>query len=339
MVYRGDNPHPSHRGFAEAVGADIVSLAELSLGLDSLRHSILEEVVNGLCLSDYDVYIAEGTRTLYGLLSHQIGNSSILVYLAADQSLYDLLDSDHQYETMVNQLISKYGMGIMSVLFNKYINGVIAVSEFTNGYTSQILEGKPSRIAHPYIQPNVFKRLGETNPNLSATTAITVGSYSNYKGQDLLVEAWETVRNEFPDAELKLVGSNYPNYFAKKPGVTVCGYVDDLGAEMESASLYVQPSRADSYPVSVLEALRAGLPPLVTSTTGNRSEAKHIDSDLVVNADPESLAAGVMKYFEKPESVRDQLSKTARRRGDTYDADTRKQEFSDEFADLLAEIV
>ncbi|WP_161631391.1 glycosyltransferase family 4 protein [Candidatus Halobonum tyrrellensis] len=334
MIHCGESPHPSHQGFADAIDADLYGLNTCSV--DRVAGTIPVEVLNGLLMGEYDVCIAEGTRSLYGSLSHQLFSDSTLIYIAADQSLYQVRRHEDD-QPFLNRLIGRYGMSAMETAFNRYIDGVIAVSEFTAEYTNEIVHA-PTRIAHPYIQPDLYDELGTVTPDLASNTAVTVGGFAQYKGQDILVDAWRLVRDRFPGARLRLVGSGYPPELDQEPGVTVRGYVDDLCAEFERASLYVQPSRADSYPVSVLEALRAGLPTLVTTTTGNKTEAERVSSELVVEPSAERIADGVAGYFGRDVSERETMSATAERRGRRYDGKTQKEIFRRQFHELLSEI-
>ena len=338
MIYRGDAPHPAHQGFAEAVDADLLSLDQISIPIDYVQQSILEEMINGVMLPNYDIYIAEGTRALYGALTNQILRKSILIYLAGDQALYKLMDESYDLDDSVNRVISNYGMSILKKLFNEYIDGVIAVSDFSAEYTSHVLPEKPMRVAHPYIQPELFGELGEISPELERNVAITVGAFDSYKGQDLLVKAWETVRSHHPEARLLLVGSGYPERFRNVSGVRLLGYVDDLPEAISRASLYVQPSRVDNFPVSVLEAMRAGLPAVVTNTTGSKSEVMHLGSDFIAEPTAQSLAKSVSRYFSLPLSDRNLLSKTAREIGSGFDAISRKKSFRSQFEALLNEV-
>jgi glycosyltransferase involved in cell wall biosynthesis len=338
MIYRGDAPHPAHRGFAEAIDADLLSLNHYSLDKLGLSNSIPEELLNGFLAPDYDVHIAEGTRALYGALTKQVSHESTLIYLAGDQALHKLLDPSYEHESTLNHLIAEYGMGLLSHSFNKYIDGVIAVSEFSLKYTMEVLDDKPSHVANPYIQPDLFDRLGDVDPNLDAKTAITVGSHAKYKGQDILVDAWPAVRDEHPRAELHLVGRGYPPLYEDIPGIKIRGYVENLPDVLGSMSLYIQPSRVDNFPVSVLEALRAGLPALVTETTGNKKIIEKIDDDLIVEPDSERLAAGVSRYFNHTNSKKDKLSTQARSKGHTFDSDSRKAAFKTAFNEVLTEI-
>lgn len=338
MIYRGDAPHPAHQGFAESVDADLLSLNRYHLCGRQFQQTILEEIFNGFILPKYDIYIVEGTRALYGSLTNQIISDSTLIYLAGDQALYKLLSPSYQHSSLINAVISKLGMSPLDFLFNKYIDGFIAVSEFSRRYTDKIISGKPSAVANPYIQSKLFNELGEITPDLGSKTATTVGSFAKYKGQDLLVDAWSAVRDEHPTAELHLVGRGYPSSYNDTPGVEVRGYVEDLPNALGSASLYVQPSRMDNFPVSVLEALRAGLPTVVTETTGNKEVVQKIDDNLVVEPNSERLASGISRYFNYTSSKKDDLSSQARSEGSIFDSGSRKAAFETAFNEVLSQI-
>lgn len=338
MIYRGEDPHPAHWGFAEAVNADLLSLNRFSLDRVGLENSIPGEILNGVLLPDYDIYLVEGTRALYGAFANQLVSDSILIYLAGDQALYKLLDSSYEHRSELNSLISRYGMKPLKYVFNKYIDGIIAVSEFSLEYTTEIVTGKPSAVANPYIQPGLFDDLGEVTPDVTSKTAITVGSFAKYKGQDILVDAWQRVRREHPTAQLKLVGTGYPSSLGENPGVEVLGYVEALPDSLASASLYVQPSRMDNFPVSVLEALRAGLPAVVTETTGNKTVVEEIDEEMVVEPTVDGIASGINRYFDLPESRREEMSSMARTRGSTFDSESRREAFQSAFRRVVDEI-
>ncbi len=338
MIYHGESPHPAHHGFANVVNADLLSLDRYSLPRLSLESSVPEEIANGILLPDYDIYIVEGTRALYGALANQLISDSTLIYLAGDQALYKLLNPSYEHTSTLNSLISEFGMGPLRYMVNKYINGIIAVSNFSLGYTTEVVTGKPSAVANPYIQPDLFEELGQITPDLTNKTAITVGSFDRYKGQDLLVTAWQGVRREHPDAQLKLVGEGYPQSLEETPGVEVLGYVDDLPDALASASLYVQPSRMDNFPVSVLEALRAGLPAIVTETTGNKSVIKQIDEHMITSTTIESIESGIVRYFNQPLSRRKDLSETARVHGSTFDCRSQKDAFQSAFCHVINEL-
>lgn len=334
MIHCGDSPHPVHQGFAEVVEADLYKVDSPSLF--GPEGSIPSEIYNGFRLPNYDIYIAEGTRSLYGALAGQISKDSTLIYLAADQSLYELQNLEQQ-QSMLNRLISEYGMGLLKFYFNRYIDGVISVSDFIARSTTNILN-VPTRVSNAYIQPDVFDSLGDISPSLDQNTAITIGAYEDYKGQDIMPEVWRGVREQYPNAELYLIGSGYPDFLDNTPGIKVCGFVEDLGDVLSKASVYIHPARADAFPVSVLEGLRAGLPAIVTSTTGTKSAVYSLDRNMMVERDVEEITNSILIYFAEPLSVRQNLSGKARKVGSQYNKESKQKQFRYRFEELVSEI-
>jgi glycosyltransferase involved in cell wall biosynthesis len=328
------DPHPAHRGFAEAVGADLVDYHRLSLG--PLEGTVAEDGLNGLAYPDYDVYLVEGSRPLYAALARRFTRGGKLIYLCADHGLYSLGNADFDGDSLFKSLVGRFGTPLVRAVGRRGIDGVVAVSEFAAEFTRPVVgPDAPIEVAHPFIQPETYDALGGVTPDLDANVAVTVARPWEYKGVDMLVEAWPSVREEHPDARLHVVGGGHPEEYGETPGVVVRGYVEDLADAFSPASLFVQPSRMDTFPVATLEAMRAGLPPLVTRTAGTRSEAREVDSSLVVEPDPESLATGVNKYFARDPDARREFAEIARQQGATFDRESRTAAFREAFRDVL----
>ncbi|MFB6185664.1 MAG: hexosyltransferase, partial [Halobacteriaceae archaeon] len=212
MVHYGESPHPAHQGFAESVGADIIPCSpENDIGLLSRG----KEVLRGAQL-EYDVLIAEGSRPLIPMLFQGLIRDCKVLYLCADQFFYDMnfsADSSAAKTYIAN-----------SVLKN-IVDGVIAVSDFAAEFVRAAVGASiPIRIVHPYIQEDLFEELEDVSPDLHSATAVTISSAPNglvgqYKGVDLLVESWSEVRDEFPDATLRVVGERHPEAYEEQEGV------------------------------------------------------------------------------------------------------------------------
>lgn len=331
------DPHPAHRGFADAVDATCVDFRRRSAG--SLSGTLLEDAYNGLTYPDADVYLVEGSQPLYaGLVARERRDAS-LVYLCGDAGLYELGRGDFEGSSAVKSLIGRFGTPVVRRVARHGIDGVVAVSAFAAAFTRPTVgSGTPVRVAHPYVQPEDYERLREVSPDLDGSTVVTVASGNRHKGVDLLVEAWPRVREHHPDATLHVVGDGHPQHYDERPGVALRGYVEDPHTELGAGALYVQPSRMDTFPVATLEAMCAGLPPLVTRTTGTRSEARAIDESLVVEPDVDALAEGVVRYLDRPVGDRRELSGRARERGRTFDEATRTAEFRRVYRQLLEEL-
>lgn len=335
MLYSGESPHPAHQGFAKKIGADFYGL---DLGpVKPLSGTPIGEICEGFLVNDYEIYIAEGTRALYGALASQIGRDAILIYLAADGALYELAHREDGGGPLVNRLISDCGFWALKWSFNYFIDGVITLSKFSKDYTSEILN-QPIRIAHPYVQGGMYDALQEMEPAIDQNIAVTIGSYSWYKGQEILPRVWGRVRENHPKAELYLVGSDYPKQLGKTPGITVCGYVDSITDVLCQASLYVHPARAEAFGVSVVEALLAGLPAIVTKTTGSKSAVEAVDEFMVTDRSVKSISDAIIQYFNQSVDDRERRSKQSRIAAAKFDPQTRKQAFKLEFNTLLKDL-
>lgn len=337
LVYRGSSPHPAHAGFAEAIDADVVGLD--SITVRDFHTSILGEVINGLLLDEYDIIIAEGTRVLYGIFANQLLRDTTLIYLGCDQALYKLISDDYTIDSGINSVIKNHGVSILKRLFEAYVDGAIVISRFTESYVSEFLSpDTPVGLSAPYIQPEVYEELGNVDPALETKTAVTVGASSRYKGVDLLVDAWPAVREKHPESKLKIVGNGHPKKYEQTEGVEVLGFVDSLSDVHNQASLYVQPSRVDGFAVTVVEAMRAGLPPIVTSTTGSKVEVKKIDESLVSAPNCEDLATTIIRYFDLKSDDKIFISTNARIISKKYKSKIKKASFREAYNSVLEQI-
>jgi glycosyltransferase involved in cell wall biosynthesis len=115
-------------------------------------------------------------------------------------------------------------------------------------------------------------------PNAAPATALTATGRSKVvvaagrlvlqKGFDLLVDAWSLVAGTHPDWELHVYGAgedraaleNRIRRHRLTGRVRLMGYTDDLLQQMSQASVYVMSSRAEGFPMVLLEAMAVGLP-------------------------------------------------------------------------------
>ncbi|MCA9681209.1 MAG: glycosyltransferase family 4 protein [Myxococcales bacterium] len=95
--------------------------------------------------------------------------------------------------------------------------------------------------------------------------------------------------------------------------VRLLGTRDDVPAQLAAAQVFILPSRHEGFPISILEAMRAGLP-VVSSDVGGVSEALGRAGDrgrLVTPGDPAALADALTELITDPE-LRARLGAAAR---------------------------
>lgn len=334
--------HPAHRGFAAAVGAD--DLVVPFRGLPGpFGETLLSDAYSALVatLPEREVYLTESDAVLYAapVIGRRYPDATVIHLATSDRLLgyaFSPRPDDTALRAAKRRMNRRVDTAVLQRVLVRYCDGVIAMSDFARDRVRAFAGPSfPTRVVNPYVQPAAFAALASVEPALEADVAVMVGEWRDHKGVDLIVDAWPQVRDRHPGAELRLVGRRYPGAYADVPGVTLRGFVDSLEAEFAAASLYVHPAHVEAFGVSIVEAMRAGLPAVVTETTGARSAVESVDESLVVPPTAAALASGVSEYFDADLETRRALSRTIRAASAPYDQATKTREFREAFDALV----
>ena len=128
---------------------------------------------------------------------------------------------------------------------------------------------------------------------------------------DVVVKAFSAVQKEFPDATLNLVGGGPLEPDIRKlvsdlnlSGVNFCGVASrsEIGTYYDQADIFVNASRLDNMPVSVLEAYASGIPVVSTSPEGMNYLVQHEQTGLLsAVGDADALAANIIRVLRDPQ--------------------------------------
>ena len=163
--------------------------------------------------------------------------------------------------------------------------------------------------AHVQIVPNgvemnkLPQQAGPKAPNL-----LFVGHMGVFHNIDaaryLAREILPLVSQSVPECRLQLVGAGVGpavQQLGRLPGVTVMGFVPDLGRVMQETAVFVAPLRfAAGVQNKVLEAMAAGVPVVATPLV-NRGLGGAAEHDLLIGGDAESLAAQIVRLLRDPD--------------------------------------
>jgi glycosyltransferase involved in cell wall biosynthesis len=133
-----------------------------------------------------------------------------------------------------------------------------------------------------------------------AFLVLCVARLQRDKGIDDLVDAAALLRERVPGLRVAVAGDGpegerFEQAIATSGApVTLLGHRGDVGRLLAAADAFVLPSRHEGLPISLLEAMAAGLPSVATSVGGIPSLVDDGDSGLLVPAsDPPALAAAL----------------------------------------------
>ncbi|BAN69953.1 glycosyltransferase family 4 protein [endosymbiont of unidentified scaly snail isolate Monju] len=175
------------------------------------------------------------------------------------------------------------------------------------------LEGRQTDIVYhgiPDPGPPPPPRTSTNEPSV-----LYVGRMEHRKGFDVLVGAWPSVFEEFPQAKLHVVGEDLPgpggapSYFewsirsltaAQRERIHFHGETDDMTRNrlFTESDIVVVPSRYESFGLVLLEAMIREKPVVASATGGMKEIVEHAKTGLLVTPESsEELAAGIISLL------------------------------------------
>jgi glycosyltransferase involved in cell wall biosynthesis len=168
----------------------------------------------------------------------------------------------------------------------------------------------------------VFRVRRPLRPHLVCTRG-----FHPYYCIDVVVRAFADVQKLYPDAHLDLVGGGPVESEIralvrdmKLTGVNFAGVAarDQIGRCYDRADIFINASRLDNMPVSVLEAFASGTPVVSTEPESMRYLVEHGRTGLLSPpGDPHALARNVIELLQNPE-LAEQLVANAREEFQRY---------------------
>jgi glycosyltransferase involved in cell wall biosynthesis len=139
---------------------------------------------------------------------------------------------------------------------------------------------------------------------------MTVGRLIPDKAHNLLLDAAYVILQRYPNVQFWIVGHGdeleHLQAQAARLGITkqiqFLGMRRDIPALLAQCDIFVLPSRREGLPLSVVEAMAAARPVVVTDVGGNRELVTHDTDGLVIpSGDANLLAAALLSLLEHPE--------------------------------------
>ena len=152
------------------------------------------------------------------------------------------------------------------------------------------------------------------------------------KQQDLLVESFALIANEFPDWQLHLAGERKPgdteiivkliNKLGLSDRVTLLGEVSNIQEHYDSASIFAFPSAFEGFPNALAEALSSGLPAIgLRSCAGTSSLIRDGVNGYLVGGERKDIAENFSRSIRNlisSESLRETMGNAATKSMSAY---------------------
>lgn len=207
-----------------------------------------------------------------------------------------------------------------ALLFDRFINNAVALQFLCDGEKDHSVFCNDS-----IVFGNGVRIIGDNNPNTpTSKDYVYIGRYEvEHKGLDILVKVCASNKQWFVDnsVRINLYGRDSANGltvlkeliddFGVADIVRICGpiYGDDKDNLLNSSYCYLQCSRFEGQPMSIIEALAHGCPCIVTNGTNFGEYMKKNNCGICCNSDDEIFKAIKSIYFNNKD--RNNMSKNA----------------------------
>lgn len=178
--------------------------------------------------------------------------------------------------------------------------------------------GIPNSVPEPVVRPSE----GDRN------VIVTAGRMHHVKRYDLLLQAFAQLAGDFPDWQLRIYGDGgeaaklrtMVHELGLAGQVLLMGGFSPIESEWAKGSIAVVTSSAESFGMTLVEAMRCGLPVVSTDCpVGPREILTHgEDGLLVTNGDADAVAAGLRTVMADGE-LRRRMAAAALRNSARYD--------------------
>lgn len=169
----------------------------------------------------------------------------------------------------------------------------------------------------------------------------SVGRLAFEKGVDLLLDAWADAAPLHPEWVLRIYGAGVEEASLRlhaaglgvENSVEWMGSTDDVLGALSGASVFAQASRAEGFPITLLEAMAAGVPVAAFDCApGVREIVEHGEDGLLARLGNTMELAGHLDRLMSDRALRDRLGDTAFRRVQRYSS----TEITDRWEELFS---
>lgn len=260
------------------------------------------------------VHMAHNLAAIAGLLRPWLGASLTVKVSGAWEFDGGVLDPEQRTRPLYR-------------LMNRWIqraDSIQCISRFT--YERLIAAGYPaSRLRRIPNAVDLSRFRTERRPRNGVVRVAYVGRLRHVKGVGVLVDAWHALAAR-GGARLVIAGDGdmrealvaQVERLSLRDSVELAGEISDVPALLRETDIYVQPSFQEGMPNSVLEAMAAGLPVVVTRVSGNEDLVTDGDNGLLVPpGSPADLAAALRRLIDDPGLAR-RMGERSRARAERF---------------------
>ncbi len=319
FIYRG--PHNVHKDWADAItDLQVPFIRERFLKRFTWSHPIIHQFLS--IFSDVpkaDIYFVEnGVGLLPVILRRKKGSKIILLH--SDTFFYDL-----DRAGFLKKMMSRF--------FIKHVDGIISTSRYMESvarkYTSV-----PQKVVYPHVD---YFRFAKTGCDIGSANVGFISQISYLKGSDVLFNVFTKIRGKYRN-KLYLTGLVFDGFDKIKDEDIIFNGVDMHPEKyLKHCGLYLNLARNDPFGINILEAMSAGIPPIVSKYCGASEIVSRADGRLVVSLDEDKIVERI-DWLQSDLKMKLRLGKKCQKIASQYTKSKQQKEFKKRFYELAEEI-
>lgn len=323
-VFWGDKPHPRRKLCAKSINADFFKIPNLKFHpFSTIIYAILTSI-KILTKRRYDCVLVDSGVTLQTAFFVKLfSKRTKIIFYVVEPFFYNF--------DKINYLSRQY-----YYFLTKCVDGYLTVSEMIKNEI-KIYDDKPTRITMPFIwrDPHEFLNTNSKRNN----NFIYIKNFRNETNHQLLIDAFSEFSKKISDSELFIIGKGTKEkLITKNDKIHILDNTDST-KYLNKASFYIHPAFFDPAPISLLEAMIAGLIPTTTIGVGNYKCVEEIDKKLVVQDITKESIIKAMIYLTKlsPNKFKE-YSEKSMKIAKRFNKEDGIQDFKNKFLSLIKTI-
>lgn len=208
----------------------------------------------------------------------------------------------------------------------RFADGVIVQTKHNQAYFSEAVQRKSRVIYNPV---DMQEKAGLALRTPKEKTIVSVGRLLPQKNQQMLLDAFGSIAEEFPGYKLVIYGdgSSREELEAKvqqmglADRVSFPGSFQDIHERIACSELFVMSSNYEGMPNALIEAMCLGLPVISTKVSGATDLIYHGENGLLVDVGDTAGLAHAMQMLLKDENMRESFGRNATGLNDTLKID------------------
>lgn len=298
--------HPVSQSYAEAI--------------DAVPYKItgpMDGIWKGLTIQTYKYYFIESAMSMLVPVIKRLLGKKVHIVFRGNDGLFG--EKTTAYLHTKNPVKKAF----LLFLINQ-MDGIIVESEMTKKDAQHWIKKRkeknnvPIEVCESYVENK--EELEKIKPKLDTKTFLFIGEYRppyDHKNIEFLLKIFA----DLPEYELVIIGKNTRKLQKKAPkNVHILDYVKNTEEWYKQATWYIHLPKYETGPITLLEAITAGLIPITNSNAGHHILVKKVAEELVFDGNPpkEEIEKKIKAIIAIQQQKRRKISETFKKLGKNH---------------------